>query len=266
MRGADDIVAAIDKRLAAARQLVERLEQARAALVADSQGPPAAEAPVGIVQPAKPRPALTAVAPAANAKAVLSKTPKQRTEGARTKQAILSTVRMAGDSGLMLGQIVERAGVSQPTASRHLKLLVDANTIVKRGRAYIAIENLEPDTGEPDPDPTLGVKMAPADWPPPPATPEANAKTHEDLVRAARAARDAFNAGQEAKARLNQRTRENAEANIRAALRHKPATIGDLAGRLDIKLAQVRDVVDDMILAGDAREHPALGVILTSVA
>lgn len=165
MRGADDIVAAIDKRLAAARQLVERLEQARAALVADSQGPPAAEAPVGIVQPAKPRPVLTAVAPAANAKAVLSKTPKQRTEGARTKQAILSTVRMAGDSGLMLGQIVERAGVS-----------------------------------------------------------------------------------------------------LRAALRHKPATIGDLAGRLDIKLDQVRDVVNDMIVAGDAREHPALGVILTSVA
>ena len=257
MRGADDIVAAIDKRLAAARQLVDRLEQARAALVADSQGPPAA----------KPRPALKAVDPAANARAVLTKTRRPRTPSGRAKQAVLSTVRMAGRDGLMLGQIVERAGVSQPTASRHLKLLVDANTIVKRGRAYIAIENLEPDTGEPEPDPTLGVKIALADWPPtPPGSPEANAKTHEDLAQAARAARDAYNAGQEAKARLNARSRENAEANIRAALRHKPATIGDLAGRLDIKLAQVRDVVNDMILAGDAREHPALGVILTSVA
>ena len=138
---------------------------------------------------------------------------KQR-EGARKSRPSSPPSAWVYDSGLMLGQIVERVlALASPRPAGTSSSLVDANTIVKRGRAYIAITRTWSPTPASRPDPTLGVKMAPAD-PPPWRRPRPTPRPTRTSC-AARAARDAFNAGQEAKARLNQRTRENAEANIR---------------------------------------------------
>jgi ATP-dependent DNA helicase RecG len=51
----------------------------------------------------------------------------------RRSRAIMATLREAGQ--LSTGEIAEAVGISRPTASKHLKILRDANLIVWTGKA-----------------------------------------------------------------------------------------------------------------------------------